>query len=174
MEASVEPQPRGPDWMPITPKTGSLFHADSQRDLAKLLDDYLVDIWDPVPLVVTIAASHIKAAVLRIYRGATSMTLDPTAPPIGFTQSELLAFRERFRRQPLTDEDYLDFANDRLGMLLRLLHRKNRARRYPKSPIASRKCYQPRLDPRRHRGDYPMRWPVEPGTRMFEPQLRCP
>jgi pimeloyl-ACP methyl ester carboxylesterase len=29
MEASVEPQPRGPDWMPITPKTGSLFHADS-------------------------------------------------------------------------------------------------------------------------------------------------
>ncbi len=31
MEASVEPQPRGPDWMPITPKTGSLFHADSQR-----------------------------------------------------------------------------------------------------------------------------------------------
>src|SRR5436305_4679312 len=33
MEASVEPQPRGPDWMPITPKTGSLFHADSQPEL---------------------------------------------------------------------------------------------------------------------------------------------
>jgi citrate lyase subunit beta/citryl-CoA lyase len=30
MEASVDPQPRGPDWMPITPKTGSLLHADSQ------------------------------------------------------------------------------------------------------------------------------------------------
>ena len=29
MEATVDPQPRGPDWMPITPKTGSLFHADS-------------------------------------------------------------------------------------------------------------------------------------------------
>jgi len=29
MEASVDPQPRGPDWMPITPKAGSLFHADS-------------------------------------------------------------------------------------------------------------------------------------------------
>src|SRR5215217_4324992 len=28
MEASVDPQPRGPDWMPITPKAGSLFHAD--------------------------------------------------------------------------------------------------------------------------------------------------
>src|SRR5713101_500089 len=24
------PQPRGPDWMPITPKTGSLFHAETQ------------------------------------------------------------------------------------------------------------------------------------------------
>jgi hypothetical protein len=30
MEATVDPQPRGPDWMPITPKTGSLLHADSQ------------------------------------------------------------------------------------------------------------------------------------------------
>jgi hypothetical protein len=30
MEATVNPLPRGPDWMPITPKTGSLFHADSQ------------------------------------------------------------------------------------------------------------------------------------------------
>jgi hypothetical protein len=29
MEAIVDPLPRGPDWMPITPKTGSLFHADS-------------------------------------------------------------------------------------------------------------------------------------------------
>src|SRR5437763_3785632 len=27
-EATVDPPPRGPDWMPITPKTGSLFHAD--------------------------------------------------------------------------------------------------------------------------------------------------
>jgi hypothetical protein len=26
----VDPYPRGPDWMPITPKTGSLFHAESQ------------------------------------------------------------------------------------------------------------------------------------------------
>ena len=27
-EACVDPYPRGPDWMPITPKTGSLFHAE--------------------------------------------------------------------------------------------------------------------------------------------------
>jgi len=29
MEASVDPQCRGPDWTPITPKTGSLFHAET-------------------------------------------------------------------------------------------------------------------------------------------------
>jgi hypothetical protein len=28
----VDPYPRSSDWMPITPKTGSLFHADSQLD----------------------------------------------------------------------------------------------------------------------------------------------
>jgi hypothetical protein len=27
----VDPYPRSSDWMPITPKTGSLFHADSQN-----------------------------------------------------------------------------------------------------------------------------------------------
>ena len=26
----LDPLSPGPDWMPITPKTGSLFHADSQ------------------------------------------------------------------------------------------------------------------------------------------------
>jgi hypothetical protein len=30
MEASVDPLFRGPDWKPITPKRGSLLHADSQ------------------------------------------------------------------------------------------------------------------------------------------------
>src|SRR5580704_10993642 len=37
-EACVDPYPRGPDWMPITPKTGSLFHAESQRTEAALND----------------------------------------------------------------------------------------------------------------------------------------
>jgi hypothetical protein len=36
MEATVDPQPRGPDWMPITPKTGFLFHADSQSFAQRL------------------------------------------------------------------------------------------------------------------------------------------
>src|SRR5271163_2083594 len=38
MEASVDPQPRGPDWMPITPKTGSLFHAETQFAAYKLYE----------------------------------------------------------------------------------------------------------------------------------------
>ena len=29
----MDPYPRGPDWMPITPKTGSLFHAELQYAL---------------------------------------------------------------------------------------------------------------------------------------------
>ena len=36
----MDPYPRGPDWMPITPKTGSLFHAESHHvetdDIIKL------------------------------------------------------------------------------------------------------------------------------------------
>jgi S-(hydroxymethyl)glutathione dehydrogenase/alcohol dehydrogenase len=31
MEASVDPQCGGPDWTPITPKTGSLFHAETHE-----------------------------------------------------------------------------------------------------------------------------------------------
>jgi hypothetical protein len=38
MEASVDPQCRGPDWMPITPKTGSLFHAETQGILVVILE----------------------------------------------------------------------------------------------------------------------------------------
>jgi hypothetical protein len=38
MEATVDPQPRGPDWMPITPKTESLFHADSQRASLRMIE----------------------------------------------------------------------------------------------------------------------------------------
>lgn len=30
MKANVNPKPGGPYWTPITPKAGSLFHADSQ------------------------------------------------------------------------------------------------------------------------------------------------
>jgi uncharacterized protein (DUF1810 family) len=42
MEASVDPYPRGPVWMPITPKTGSLFHADSHAEAAAYLEHDLL------------------------------------------------------------------------------------------------------------------------------------
>jgi hypothetical protein len=40
MEASVDPQPWGPDWMPIThkePQEGSFLHAETQTTLFKLI-----------------------------------------------------------------------------------------------------------------------------------------
>ena len=37
-EASVDPQPRGPDWMQITPALGSLFHAKSQTAANTVID----------------------------------------------------------------------------------------------------------------------------------------
>jgi hypothetical protein len=42
MEASVDPQCRGPDWMPITPKTGSLFHAETHDAHPTVVDRLLV------------------------------------------------------------------------------------------------------------------------------------
>jgi hypothetical protein len=50
MEASVDPQPRGPVWMPITPKTGSLFHACSHGKLIQGRHQPLisVELWERV------------------------------------------------------------------------------------------------------------------------------
>ena len=49
MEASVD-QCRGPDWMPITPKTGSLFHAETHATaaffVATLVYVTLLAIWE--------------------------------------------------------------------------------------------------------------------------------
>src|SRR5271167_4709539 len=50
MEATVDPLPRGPDWMPITPKTGSLFHAETQaRATLRYLPKYSPDL-NPIEL----------------------------------------------------------------------------------------------------------------------------
>ena len=38
----MDPLSRGPDWMPITPKRGSLFHADSQLRVASILGPLVV------------------------------------------------------------------------------------------------------------------------------------
>ena len=39
METSVDPQLRGPDWMPITPTAGSLFHAETHSCLLRACND---------------------------------------------------------------------------------------------------------------------------------------
>jgi hypothetical protein len=140
-------------------------------DLARFLDECYTLGLDPVPLLGTRVATYIKAALLELYRGASSMALDPTMAAVQFTQGELRAFRERFRRQPMMDNEYLKFVDRYLLRELRLSRRNDRTRRYPGSPIADKKSYQPRLRPRKDWGDFPMRWPVDPGTRMFQPLL---
>ena len=45
MEASVDPQRRGPDWMPITPKTGSLFHAETHYRVTSIKGDRYGGAW---------------------------------------------------------------------------------------------------------------------------------
>ena len=48
----MDPYPRGPDWMPITPKTGSLFHAESH--FASLIQ---VRVTAPLQFMDTLATS---------------------------------------------------------------------------------------------------------------------
>src|SRR5271168_4091364 len=61
MEASVDPQPRGPDWMPITPKTGSLLHADSHT-AASLIAGRGPPARDAVDTALGVYAAEIAAA----------------------------------------------------------------------------------------------------------------
>jgi hypothetical protein len=42
----VDPYPRSSDWMPITPKTGSLFHADSQYNGLRVPEGYFAEAMD--------------------------------------------------------------------------------------------------------------------------------
>jgi hypothetical protein len=46
MEASVDPPSRGPDWMPITPKTGSLLHAETQEGREPCLHKPFGHVWN--------------------------------------------------------------------------------------------------------------------------------
>jgi hypothetical protein len=125
------------------------------------------DRWlDPVPLLGTMMACYIKWALLAIYRGAATISFRQDLPPVTFTTAELLAFRRRFRQHPMTDEEYLGFVKEHFIMPLRKLRRKDRGLRPPKP--ASRHRYQPKLHPRRDCGDYPLCWPVPPGTRLFK------
>lgn len=58
MEASVDPQSGGPDWTPITPKTGSLFHADSQTTTGVTPPQLRNDAWEPFERAVDVVAKE--------------------------------------------------------------------------------------------------------------------
>ena len=96
MEASVEPRPRGPDWMPITPKTGSLFHAETQSP-------------QPIELFSSPDPDNADAALLLLGIAAP----DPERVDIGADRAQLLlepwavqtALRRRRGGNPLTERE---------------------------------------------------------------------
>ncbi len=57
----MDPQPRGPDWMQITPKAGSLFHAYSHMTMSQEI---------PTPAIVApqvLLGNHLKALKLPTF-----------------------------------------------------------------------------------------------------------
>jgi hypothetical protein len=135
--------------------------------LADLLDEYF-DWWlDPLPLLACALADCIKYSLLLLYRGADALPIDPSFP-LTFTKTELEAFRARFRRRPMNDEDYLLFVHKHFIVPLRKLRRRDRLRRYPKSSIACKRSYWAALHPQLDAGDYPMTLPLPSGARLFK------
>jgi hypothetical protein len=156
----------GPDIAALIHNAGTKNHWADQRlasalELAKLLDRSIRYGFDELPRLATILATYIKFALIDIYRGNNSVVLDPAACPLTFATKELVAFRDRFRRSPITDEEYLDFVSKHFISPLEGLRRKHRV---PKSSIVGLRL----LHPVRDRGDFPIEWPCQPGTRLFE------
>jgi hypothetical protein len=131
----------------------------SASKLANLLDTNFYGRLDPLPLLATTLAAYIKFALINVYRGADSVVVDPAGSVVTFAANELAAFRNRFRRSPMTDEEYLNFVHEHFVFPLRILRRKHRS---PKSSIAALK----QLRPRRDSGDFLIIWPCPPGTRF--------
>jgi hypothetical protein len=131
----------------------------SAMTLAKLLNYSIRCGLDELPRLATILATYIKFALIDIYSGANSVVL--AGRTLTFTSEELLAFRDRFRRCPMTDEEYLDFVNKHFVSPLRGLRRRHRV---PKSSILGLRL----LRPRRDRGYFPFELPGPTGIRLFE------
>lgn len=130
--------------------------------LASIFDNYYCVGFDALPLTATALATYIKTALIDLYRGANSVVISSTGSTVMFTAVELAAFRERFRRSPMTDEDYLSLVQKHFVSPLRgILRRKHR---FPKN------SFQP-LRPGRDRNDYPMIWPWPLGQRLFDVRL---
>ncbi len=130
-------------------------------NLARLLDTYSSPGLDPLPLLATTLATYIKSALIDVYRGADSIFLGGACCSLVFSTEELVAFRDRFRRSPMTDEEYLDLVDKHFVTPIRALRRKHRLAKSSTSRLKP-------LHPRRDRGDFLMEWPLPPGTRPFE------
>jgi hypothetical protein len=132
---------------------------ESALKLAKLLDENYYYGFDPLPFLVTTLATYIKSALIDVYSGANSIVVDHSGSTLKFTPQELKAFRDRFRRAPMTDDEYLDFVENHFASRLRTLRQKHRI---PKFPFP----YLKKLCPQRDSGDFPCAWPYPPGSRL--------
>jgi hypothetical protein len=141
---------------------------DHQRalavELAGWLDTYSCRGVNPLPRLATKLATYFKAALIDLYRGADTIVVDPAGCTLRFSYRELAAFRARFRRSPMTDDDYLDFVKKHFVTPLQSLRRKQH------SPKASFARLKP-LRPRRDWGDFLGGWPWPAGSRLNVEQL---
>jgi hypothetical protein len=133
--------------------------------LVKSLDDYSYPGLDPLLLLATTLATHIKSALIDVYRGANSIALIPGSTVLTFSAEELAAFRGRFRRFPMTDDEYINLINQHFVTPIRPVRRKHRVAK------SSSRYLRP-LRPRRDAGDYPFAWPFSPSKRPFKVEQR--
>jgi hypothetical protein len=112
--------------------------------------------FDAAARLATILATYIKAAALDIYQGRRSIAVTANGLPVTFTDQELKAFRDQFRRAPLTDDEYLAFTYKHFIAPLEPLRRRKggRWRRLRK--------FHPRQD------DIPFCHTGKPGARLFK------
>jgi hypothetical protein len=120
---------------------------------------------ETVPRIGTILATYIKSTLIGLYAGADKIQINADGSALTFTKVELAAFRERFRRSPVTDRQYLDFVNNNFVLPLQRLRRGRR--RWPNRPVADKKSYRPILHARRDRDDFLAGWPFPPGSRPW-------
>ena len=66
----MDPYPRGPDWMPITPKTGSLFHAESH--CGALAAPWVID----APMDRTIFETYVRTQLVPTLQEGDIVILD--------------------------------------------------------------------------------------------------
>ena len=78
MEATVDPRSRGPDWMPITPKTGSLFHAETQKSQQSKAKRALQEIWMAETKAIAELAfdAFVESYALKYAKAADCLTQD--------------------------------------------------------------------------------------------------